>query len=302
MQFKEIVAIAWKRRWLLVPIVLFALGFAASFAILKPKYYEATVTMALLPDPDAAQGFVASDNLSALLSAYAATAASQSNLRAADKLLGRRLNGEVEASTEAGTGILRVTGRARRPKEALDTAQAASTAFRQRISTNKLLAADVVDEGALPTTPEQPRPPFIIATALILALGGGLLLALALEHFRRLIETAEDVSETTGLPVLGRLSRERPMMRGERAIAWNVTELREYQEGVRTLRTNLDVLTNGWQGSLQVTSPSSGDGKSTLTANLGVAIAQLGIKTVIVDAACAGLASTRSSTCPTSRG
>ena len=61
-------------------------------------------------------------------------------------------------------------------------------------------------------------------------------------------------------------------------------ELREYQESVRTLRTNLDIVTNGWRGSLQVTSPSSGDGKSTLTANLGVAIAQLGVKTVIVDA------------------
>jgi succinoglycan biosynthesis transport protein ExoP len=283
MQLREIVAIGWKRRWLLLAMVVCAVVFATTFAVTKAKRYEATITLALLPDPKAGQGFVASDNLSALLSTYAETAESRSNERAASRALGRPLPGEVEASTEAGTGILRVTGSAKQPQDALDTARATATAFRNRISGNELLVAEIVDEGSLPTTPVQPRPPLIIGAALILALGGGLLLALALEHFRRFIETAEDVTETTGLPLLGRLPRERAFARAP-TIAWNVRELREYQESIRTLRTNLDLVTEGWSGSLQITSPLSGEGKSTLTANLGVSLAQLGVQTVIIDA------------------
>jgi succinoglycan biosynthesis transport protein ExoP len=284
MQLKDIVAVAWKRRWLLLTVLAFTVGFASAFAFTKAKAYEATVTMAMLPDPKEGQGFIASDNLSALLSTYAATAESRSNLRQASAALGRPLPGKVDASTEAGTGILRLTGRADSPKDALITAQAAATAFQRRISTNELLIAEVVDSGSLPTAPVQPRPPLIIAAALILGLGGGLLLALALEHFRRFIETAEDFAEATSVPLLARLPRERALARGERGIAWNVRELQEYQESIRTLRTNLDFVTKGWTGSLQVTSPFSAEGKSTLTANLGVALAQMGVETVIVDA------------------
>jgi capsular exopolysaccharide synthesis family protein len=56
------------------------------------------------------------------------------------------------------------------------------------------------------------------------------------------------------------------------------------QEAFRGLRTNLEFLADtSREPVLLVTSPHAGQGKSTVVANLGIGLAQLGIKTVIVD-------------------
>ena len=55
------------------------------------------------------------------------------------------------------------------------------------------------------------------------------------------------------------------------------------QESYRALRTNVQFLAEG-KRVIEVTSPDPAQGKSTVVANLGVALAQIGVDTVIVDA------------------
>jgi capsular exopolysaccharide synthesis family protein len=56
-------------------------------------------------------------------------------------------------------------------------------------------------------------------------------------------------------------------------------------EALRLLRTNLDFASaSGEIDKLVITSPGPGEGKSTIAANLGVVMAQAGVKTVIIDA------------------
>ncbi|MEH7884015.1 CpsD/CapB family tyrosine-protein kinase [Bacillus sp. JJ1609] len=55
-------------------------------------------------------------------------------------------------------------------------------------------------------------------------------------------------------------------------------------EQFRTLRTNVHFLTGGKKSTLLLTSPSSGEGKSTAAANLAVSMAQQKEKVLLIDA------------------
>src|SRR4051794_8159079 len=244
MELNQLLRVAWKRRWLIVLVVALTVGLATVLALSRAARYEANATLALTPDVRQGQGFVASDSISALLSTYAETAKAQVNLTRASQALGRPLPGEVDTSTEPGTGILRIIGRATSPEGAALTARAAAQAFVNSISGNKLVVATLVDPAEPPDTPVQPRPPLIIATALLLGLLCGLLLAFAVERLRGRVETPEDVAEITEAPILGRLPRHRSLQRGPARLIWDEEGMIGLQEGFRALRTNVQFLLN----------------------------------------------------------
>lgn len=283
MELNRLIGIAWKRRWLIVLVVAVAVGLAAALAFTRPAEYEATATLALTPDVRQGQGFVASDSISALLSTYAAMAKAEVNVNRAERLLGRPLPGKVDTSTGAGSGILRVVGRAKDPQDAALTARTAAEAFARSISGNRLVLVTLVDPAEPPGSPVQPRPPLIIGTAALLGLLTGLLLAFAVERLRSRVDTSEDVAEITEAPILGRLPRHPTLQRGPARLIWDEERLIDQQEGFRALRTNVQFLLTESDRLIQVTSPEQSQGKSTIVANLGVALSQVGIETVIVD-------------------
>lgn len=284
MELRELLAIAAKRRWLIVGVIALAIVLSAAIAFSRPAQYEATATLALTPDTRQGQGFVASDSISALLGTYAETAKAEVNLRRAEQLIGKPLPGEVDTSIEPGTGILRISGRAEDPEDAAVTARAAAQAFANSISDNKLVIASLVDPAEPPDEPIQPRPPLIIATAALLGTLAAVLLAFALERLRRRVETPEDVAELTDAPMLGRLPRHRSLQRGPARLIWEEDQMIGLQEAFRALRTNVQFLLEDTHKLIQVTSPEPAQGKSTTVANLGVALGQVGVETVIVDA------------------
>ena len=284
MELKHVVLTAWKRRWIVLWVLVLAVGLAALFASTRPARYESTATIALTPDPKTGQGLVSSDNLSALLGTYAQTAKSTLILSRAEQLLGRMLPAEIDTSTQAGTGILRISAVSRDPNASTEAARAVAQAFQESIKSNQVLVATLVDPPSPSTTPIQPRPPLIIGVAAVLGLFAGLAGALAIEQFRRRIDTPADVAEHTHAPVIGRLPRVRTLSRGDARLIWELDGDVGLQESYRGLRTNLEFITHGERQVLQVTSPEEGQGKSTVVANLGVAFAQIGVETIIVDA------------------
>ncbi len=285
MDIKDILAIAWKRRLVVILVVAASVAGAATAAFTRAKRYEAHATLAMTPNVQKGQGFVASDDLATLLSTYGAIARSTSNKRRAEQILGRPLNASVSADTSAGTGILRISATSTSPTQAAADAQALSTAFEQRIQNNGLLLVQLVDSPSVPTTPVQPRPPLIIATGLLVGLGLGLAVALVLERWFGRVENDEDVKAVTPVPVLARVPRARVLATdGAAPLVWGDPELHRLQEAIRTLRTNLQFSMESECEVLQITSPSAGDGKSTLAANLAVAIAGVGVRTLLVDA------------------
>lgn len=286
MDLREIIAIAWKRKLTVIIVAVAALAAAAAFAYTRTKEYQATTTLAMTPNVGKGQGFVASDDLATLLSTYAAIAQSSTTSQTAAQILGRPLGATISASTTAGTGILKISATSTSPTQAAAASRALSEAFTRQVGTqNQLLVVQVVDPAKVPTSPVAPRPPLILASGLLLGLGLGLALAFTLERWFDRIETVQDVSDATALSTLGHLPRNRALRPGGRnSLIWDNPGLLRMQESVRALRTNLQFATESEHEIIQVTSPSPGDGKSTVAANLAVAIASVGIPTLLVDA------------------
>jgi capsular exopolysaccharide synthesis family protein len=65
---------------------------------------------------------------------------------------------------------------------------------------------------------------------------------------------------------------------------WSSAKLEVVQEAFRALRTNVELLIGEQPSAIQVTSASAGNGKSTVVANMAIALGQIGIATTIIDA------------------
>jgi len=128
--------------------------------------------------------------------------------------------------------------------------------------------------------PDQRVP--LIAVILVGSLVLGVLGAILLDQIDPRVHYPEQVTSEMGLTILGAVPpiQREPGKRGEENTLQVV-------EAFRELRLNLlYAYGNAGPGPLLLTisSPGSGDGKSLITANLGVAFAELGRKTLIIDA------------------
>lgn len=283
MELRELARIAWRRRWVVLLVLAVTMTSAALFAFSLPKKYESTATIALTPDVEEGTSFLASDNLSTLLGTYASTAESNINLVRAENLRGKPLEATVDATTEEGTGILRITAKGEDPVEVRDVARVAALAFMQSVRSNPLLVAQLVDPAGVPYKPVQPRPPLILTIAFLLGLLLALMAAYGVDQFRRRIETTADITALTNVPIIGRLPRQRALARGDAQVVWGSQKLLGMQESLRALRTNIEFVAGDDLRVLQITSPTVAQGKSTIVANLGIALGQVGIETLIVD-------------------
>jgi polysaccharide biosynthesis transport protein len=284
LDLRELLSVVWKRRYLVLLVVFLCAVFGVTFAITRQERYESTATIAITPDVET-QGFIPSENLSTLLGTYSEAAESEAVLEEAEATSGRPLPADITADTEEGTGVLRISAEADSASVARDAAQAVTNAFLQRVGEDEFVSTDLVDPASTPDEAVQPRPPLIVITSIGVGLGVAVLLALALDRLRRRIETPADLAELTALPLISQIPRNRTLARSEGPrLVWDDRDLRDLQESFRSLRTNLMFVAAESKVAVQFTSAGVGEGKSTTVANLGMAFAQIGVKTAIIDA------------------
>jgi capsular exopolysaccharide synthesis family protein len=123
-------------------------------------------------------------------------------------------------------------------------------------------------------------------------------LALAAEFFDQTIRTPGDVEVSLGLPFLGAIPTFEKSWKeasggllmplsantGSSAAGYLASAGAVYWEGYRALRTSLLFSSpEGTPHSILVTSAVAGEGKSTTCVNLGIALAQTGARTLIVE-------------------
>ena len=145
----------------------------------------------------------------------------------------------------------------------------------------------IVDPATTPTDKASPKLALNVALGLTLGLVLALAVAFAGAALDDTFKTPDELREGLNLPVLGTVGH-LPDSAQHTAIYRLVMLLYPRSaaaEAFRTMRTNveftdIDVGLN----SLLVTSPSPGDGKSTVAANLALAFAQAGRRTILVDA------------------
>lgn len=283
MDLREFLSVIWKRRLIVVLVVVLAGASGTAFAITRDPTYESTATISITPEAKEF-GFVPAESLSALLGTYAETVESDAVLSDAAADLGHPVQGEVSGSAEEGTGILRIGVRASSAQVAQESTDAVAEAFLDRVETDESVVAQLVDPADRPAEPVQPRPPLIIGTSILVGIGVAVLLAVALERFRRRLVTAADIAEITRQPLLGRIPRKRELARSGPSVVWDEPSWTQLHESFRSLRTNLQFVSGESTVAIQVTSPGEGQGKSTIAANLAIAYAQVGVRTALLDA------------------
>ncbi len=153
-----------------------------------------------------------------------------------------------------------------------------------QISSNPLT---VVDQAVVPTDKASPKVPLNTALGLALGLVLGLGLAFIGAALDDTFKTVDELRQTLDLPLLGSLGRlpEGAQRSGIYGLVMLLYPRSAAAEAFRTMRTNVEFtdIDVGLR-SILVTSPSVGDGKSTVAANLALAFAQAGRRTVLVDA------------------
>lgn len=211
--------------------------------------------------------------------------------QAASQLATSLLSREEELSSriDAASGELRqIPPRAIEEARLQRRVEIATTLYgtlRQRYEEARLAAVSsvpdlrVLDRAAVPSAPVKDRRLMIVALCFGAAVALALLAVLLLERTDRRVRYPAQVTGEMGLPVLGAV----PYARGALA-ARDAQSASQIAEAFRELRLSV-AHAHGTAGPLlvTVTSPESGDGKSTVAAGLALAFAEQGYTTVLVD-------------------
>jgi capsular exopolysaccharide synthesis family protein len=143
---------------------------------------------------------------------------------------------------------------------------------------------EIVSPAVVPISPSIPNYPRNLALALTVGLILGVGIAFLRERLDDRLAGREEFEEVLGAPVLGivpKRSGRRKRNRTELSVLQNPKT--SVAEAYRTVRTNLQHLArNRGLRIFTVTSPMLGDGKTTVTANLAVALAKSGKRVMAI--------------------
>lgn len=197
----------------------------------------------------------------------------------------RQLGGVVGRSTGELQAIPTRTAQQEALRRELDGATALFRSLDERYSeallAEKSMAPDVrvLDTAVMPLEPTSRTTPFFLAGGLAAGLALGLGLAILLDRLDRRFRYPQQATGELGLQVLGavpRIDQSRRQTPEQAAMML---------EAFRTLRMNVRYACAPTTGKvvLTVTSPGSGDGKSLVSANLALSLAEGGLRTVLID-------------------
>ncbi|WDZ83072.1 polysaccharide biosynthesis tyrosine autokinase [Micromonospora cathayae] len=282
--------------WIVLLTIIVALGAAGYLTVQAQPRYVASVTFFVTsPSQGVTDAYQGNLWLQQRVKSYADLLRSERLARtlAEDRGLGLTadgVQGRLDSSVETGTVLLRASVTDTDRTRALRVAEALSTKFVDLVQAVETppdgqasVKLEVINGPRVGTEPVSPRP------ARNLLLGGllGLLAGIALAVGRGLLDTrlrdTETLQRTTGSPLLGEIpfdaeARTAPLIVGDSATSARA-------EAVRKLRTNLRFVdVHEPARIIAVTSALQGEGKTTLSCNLAIALAEAGWRVLLVDA------------------
>lgn len=148
----------------------------------------------------------------------------------------------------------------------------------------------VVRPATVPAVAASPNAMLNLAAGTVLGLSLGILLALGRDAIDTRVRDSDALAQLTSLPILGSVGAFSERQSGRVLVA--TAPHSAAAERIRQLRTNLQFLRVA-EGAdairpgahvLSITSALPGEGKSTISANLAVALAQTGAAVLLVDA------------------
>lgn len=291
-----------RNHWIAVSVSVIVCAVAAfAWSSTQPEVYQAN-----------SSGFVTSgsggdpglDNLNDTLSrsraaSYVALAKDRQTAAYVIEELGlettpESLVGNIDAAQTPDTVVIQITARAGTPEGAQKLADAWVKALAERIRTIESsgtatpgstggMRIEVSESAQLPTSPIAPQ---VERNVLLGALLGGLLgfgYAMVRSVLDKRLRSVEDVERIAQVPVAGSVPE---IGKGSRIFVTATGTSLEAQaaEAMRKLRTNLSYMdVDSPPRAIVITSPKQGDGKSTVSVNLAIAIALSGQPVTLID-------------------
>jgi capsular exopolysaccharide synthesis family protein len=153
---------------------------------------------------------------------------------------------------------------------------------------------DVIDPAEIPVTPAEPRVGLNIAMGLILGTFGGLGAAFLLERMDTTISTPDHGEVLANLPVLGIIPHldlngsygQKPLSPEEEDMPFLLSRPNsQFAEAFRALRTTVLLSHPGAPPKIiMISSAAPGEGKTTMSVNCAIALAQKEARVLLVDA------------------
>lgn len=174
---------------------------------------------------------------------------------------------------------------ARRSREVF-VAEQIYTDLQKRYSSAKLAEASavpdvaVMDTASVPSRPTRDTATSIFLVAILASLGLGIAAAILLDQTDRRFRYPEQATRDLGLDIMSGI----PTIRNPRNASARLQEASQLVEAFRSLSLTVRSAFDGiGPVVLTVSSPGPGDGKSFVSANLAMALADGGYKTVVID-------------------
>ncbi len=285
-------------------LVLAGILGALAWSLLQPKVYESRASgLVVITGTSDVSSSLAGDNLAkSKATSYAVLAVSRPVAEQVIEDLDLETTPEeilqqVRATNPEDSVEVRITVEADAPERAESVANAWVSALGEQVEKVESIAqggrngASVIiqplSNASLPMGPSSPNLKLNLILGAMGGLGLGSLYAFLRHKMDRRIRSVDELRERFNVPVLGTIPIEERLNDHRDIIETGFSGGRgdhAYSEALRELRTNLSfVSVDKPPRIVVVTSSLPGEGKSSITANLAVAIASTGRKVVVVD-------------------
>jgi capsular exopolysaccharide synthesis family protein len=293
MDMSELVRVILRHKLIALATLVAVVASGAFFLVRAHPVYQSTASVALLPDARHPELLGAYDTVvDRLLPLYAmkvrsATFLDQVATRLPGQVTGRQLRKQVTAKPDPAASVLMLQVRGGDPQATAEIARAVTAELRSELQAVQVISFDVIETPEVPDRPVAPRPKLILAALLVLGAFLGVAVAAIWDRMFGRIHTLEELKvAATDQRILGVVPYERMLARSPPEVFIGNPVMTRMEEAVRSIRTVL--VGPGWATptfeTIAVTSLDPGDGKSTMTANLAVVIAEIGIGVLVVDA------------------
>ena len=297
MELRDYIRVLRKNWLLIVVITLIGVGAAAAYSLTRTPLYESTSKVFVSAQGTSSVAELQQGNTftQARVSTYVSLVSTQTVLVPVIGELELNTSSEelaekVSASAALNTLIINITVSDSDPVLAAELADAIAESLTATVEAiERPAAAEVspvrltqVQQAQVASAPASPNVPVNLALGLLVGLALSVGIAVLREVLDTRVRNERDVRELTESPILGGIAfdpktKDRPLIvqedpRSPRA------------ESFRALRTNLQFIDLDGRKSFVVTSSIQSEGKSTTAANLAIAMADAGLKVMLVDA------------------
>lgn len=294
MELRDYLRIARKHAWLIACATLLCATAALATSLATIPVYQGTAKLLVVAKTEPGGG-TASAYEGALLSqqlvkSFAQILGSRATAETALRLdpqpfTARQLQAKIHAEPVAETLLINLNVDDTNPARAKRLTNNVARAFIQAVpdlQSGSALQVSLVEPALTPTEPVRPRTRLNVALGLVLGLMLGVGLAFLREFLDRTVKTPEELEAAAGVAVVGTIP---PFKAAKQPIPVAAEPRTSAAEAFRKLRTNFAFLGVDRESlCCVVTSPSAADGKSTVAANLAIALVQAGQRVALVDA------------------